>query len=347
MSIKSFLRRVMPSYRAKDAIETDMHYYYTQLMNRIEQLEQKNEYLFFCLQHLEGETELETRKRVFLNFPKARGPVADFQFAANYILSRVKDICDDNGITFALCGGTALGAVRHKGFIPWDDDIDIDVMRDDFDRLQELIGKDQELVMKRYYKFRFDGTEAGHLTRIKLKQSDQYFIDVFPLDYMSVEAGREEAEWKEKEALCEEYTRKLREVFNRHGFCYRGTELAEAVPEMDAEVDALEKEYLAKYEARFLPDGKHSHFTRGIGLGKWLRSVYRIKKAEDYLPFEQNALTFEGKRYGAFKNCEELLAFQYGDYWSLPKAVYQKHDYEHEAFSQADAALLEQIRRKQ
>ena len=221
MSIKSFLRKVIPAYRAKDAIEVDMHYFYSQLMSRLEQQEQKNEYLFYCLQHLDGETDLETKKRVFLNLPKASGETANFQLAANYILSRVKQVCDQNGITFALCGGTALGAVRHGGFIPWDDDVDIDMLRADFNKLQELLAGDEELVMKRYYKYRFDGTEAGHLTRIKLKQSDQYFIDVFPLDFMSIETGQEELAWREKEALCEEYTKQLQEIFNLHKFSYK------------------------------------------------------------------------------------------------------------------------------
>jgi lipopolysaccharide cholinephosphotransferase len=54
------------------------------------------------------------------------------------VLSFVADFCDNNNITYYLCGGTMLGAVRHNGFIPWDDDIDIMLMRDDYERLIKI-----------------------------------------------------------------------------------------------------------------------------------------------------------------------------------------------------------------
>lgn len=54
------------------------------------------------------------------------------------ILIYFKKFCDDHDLKFSLCGGTCIGAVRHEGFIPWDDDIDVFMLRGDYEKLKEL-----------------------------------------------------------------------------------------------------------------------------------------------------------------------------------------------------------------
>lgn len=64
-------------------------------------------------------------------------------------LVELKRICDKHKIRFLLLAGTALGAVRHKGFIPWDDDIDVGIFGNDYYRLQKILP--QELSKKFQY----------------------------------------------------------------------------------------------------------------------------------------------------------------------------------------------------
>ena len=54
------------------------------------------------------------------------------------LLLKFDELCKKHDLQYSLCGGTLLGAIRHKGFIPWDDDIDVMMPRDDFEKLLKL-----------------------------------------------------------------------------------------------------------------------------------------------------------------------------------------------------------------
>lgn len=90
-----------------------------------------------------GEDSLSLKKRIFKNLPKATGGLRLLQLASVTLLRHFIKICESNGLRYWANGGTAIGAIRHNGFIPWDDDIDVEMMREDIIKLQSIV-KDSE-----------------------------------------------------------------------------------------------------------------------------------------------------------------------------------------------------------
>ncbi|KAA8368002.1 LicD family protein [Leuconostoc carnosum] len=106
------------------------------------------------------------------------------------ILLYVKKICDDNGLNYYLHGGTLIGALRHQGFIPWDDDIDICMPRMDYEKFLKLnkhkenqyISLNAESVNNYYYAFS-KITDRQTATRDNNEKTEYgVFIDIFPID---------------------------------------------------------------------------------------------------------------------------------------------------------------------
>lgn len=114
------------------------------------------------------------------------------------ILDVVHSVCVKNDLRYALYYGTLLGAVRHKGFIPWDDDIDIIMPREDYEKLIALWKTEApaNYVLQNYYT---DPDTTNNFTKIRKDhttfiQDDEerekkyhkgIFIDIFPVDRMA------------------------------------------------------------------------------------------------------------------------------------------------------------------
>lgn len=112
------------------------------------------------------------------------------------IMDVIDNICSDYKITYYLTGGTLLGAIRHGGFIPWDDDLDIIMPRNDFERFVEIAEKSLPGNMElkwitndpRYFLLyaKVCLKNTSFLQEVGKNQSDYgIFVDIFPVDSVS------------------------------------------------------------------------------------------------------------------------------------------------------------------
>ena len=101
--------------------------------------------------------------------------IKDIQKKLLEILLYFQNFCDTHNLKFVLAGGTCLGAVRHKGFIPWDDDVDVFMLREDYEKLFELWGKYADTT--RYALVRSNEYVNIHHTATEIKDCNTTFIN--------------------------------------------------------------------------------------------------------------------------------------------------------------------------
>lgn len=138
------------------------------------------------------------------------------------MLNEFSRICHKHSIPFYICDGTLLGAVRHKGMIPWDDDIDVMMFRKDYEKLCEIGSKE----FKHPYFFQTEYTDNGSLRgHAQLRNSETtgilkserdtgrrfnqgIFIDIFPLDNVPDGLNERIKYLQTAKKLREQYSRK-------------------------------------------------------------------------------------------------------------------------------------------
>lgn len=115
------------------------------------------------------------------------------------ITDEIDRICKKNNINYSLIGGSMLGAIRHKGFIPWDDDLDVGMLRDDYDKFLKACEKDlndkfllQTNENDSHYVYGFakilvKGTYLVQFGHEKTKHQKGIYVDIFPYDFIPVD----------------------------------------------------------------------------------------------------------------------------------------------------------------
>ena len=241
------------------------------------------------------------------------------------LLLEVDRVCQKHGIRYCIIAGTMLGAERHGGFIPWDDDADVAMLRADYERFREACRT--ELDPDKYYFQDHRATDGyrwgyGKLRRVDTVFTREYqehmpydqgvFIDVFPLD-----------------AVPEGYAG--RAAANFACFCVRKMlwapvgRYADKNPAMRAWYSVLAQ--LPSAIPYGLLNGM-AHFARHLK-SRWVRILMYPTPNNSYGYLKEwyttpKPATFEGHVFPGVSDPRGYLSFKFGDYLALPPVEQRK-----------------------
>lgn len=194
-SLKQILESgVKNSYNHRNELYNQMSGKIDGLANEVRRLHEENARLERIITHYhkqdmqmfwqeyrkDGESTVDAQKRFFLALPKTQGVNRNLQLLEKDLLKAFIEICEKNQLDYWVYAGSLLGAVRHKGFIPWDDDVDTCMAREDIDRLREILKNNEE------YRLTVKYDAWGFCKQIRFCYKDSklpVFIDVFPFDW--------------------------------------------------------------------------------------------------------------------------------------------------------------------
>lgn len=269
----------------------------------------KNELRFAALYKKTGEDENAINKRFLENLPAASGDLRIFQLGNNKILSAFIALCKKHKLKYFLQSGTLLGAVRHHGFVPWDDDTDVAMFRDDIKKLREILKDNKEYRLVLVYDYYVKSRQLRFRTT---DPENPCFLDVYIYDYGNDESDAAWQQWHEtKDKICdkfEKYDRALTEEWSKNPY-----------PEEDS---PLGKKLRPVYEKFYDPlvDTKinsENYTTINWGLDNFGVKWKRLFKKEMIFPTVD--LSFEGITVAAPREYDAYLYRQYGNIYSLPK----------------------------
>ena len=243
------------------------------------------------------------------------------QILLGYLLE-IDRICKKHHIKYFLAGGTLLGAIRHHGFIPWDDDADVMMLREDYDKFQQVAK--QELPDNIFVQL--PTTEKGNYNPFtKLRINNTMFATEFTGHFMEMHNGiffdvlshdrTGQHGWSQKlHLMVTMLTRSV--VFNKWGntdvkgggkhpiICKIVSKAKYLIP-MPFAVWAQNRslEFFRNRKTEYLYDGMGRNLKRGAFPAKWLEEAVYVD--------------FEGYQFPVPKEYDKYLTYLYGDYMQM------------------------------
>ena len=239
-----------------------------------------------------------------------------YQLVTLEILLEVDRICRKNNITYWIDAGTLLGAIRHGGFIPWDDDIDICIPRNDYNRFRKVIKEElNEIFIEedKYSKnwvnsncnYKFNWMKIYYLKYFKSndiledKEVRGTYIDIFPVDEVN------------KSMVNSKINRNLSKILSMS--IKNNNSLKNKIRNL---IQNLRFENLWIMKSRYLVMRNKAKYVI-YGIETPFIDIKNLHKIQDLFPLKE--IEFEGYKFYAPNNYDKYLTNLYGDYMKEEK----------------------------
>ena len=255
----------------------------------------------------------------------------EIQYAELGILHRLVRFFEANGIHYILCGGSMLGAVRHNGFIPWDDDVDLLVPREDYEKIRQLYRSGEAeiegvvltLPGDKGSSYPFIKAQDRSYVVMEDKRDEEHrafvWVDVFPMDHFPDDEATHQKYVKKitrlvqilssntitKEYLISRgyYTNPIKRVkLLGSQILYR---LMGGSEKISRKIDRTARDMDTKYKT-----------SNHVGDGAWPNGMKDYFPMEAVEPVEKHK--FEDGEFNIPKNYDLYLTLFYGDYMKIP-----------------------------
>ena len=242
------------------------------------------------------------------------------------MLKELDRVCRKNNINYVIFGGTMLGAIRHKGYIPWDDDADIAMLREDYEKFKNHISElNKEICYFQdnttdpeyrwgYGKLRRTGTTYVRVGQEHLKCKTGIFIDIFPMDDIPKSLPLQMLQDFKCYCLRKILWSEVGKV-NKRGFLKLWYSILSKIP----------TSFVYKRLKHYTKKSKNSTPNRVRTLlfpssGKLYRkNPIRVRYGMPKEWFlERDEYNFENYKLYGTKNYDAVLEYVYGDYMKLP-----------------------------